>query len=189
MKKPFLRLPGLLSVLALLLFSTCQKDKLPPETQEGKNTFGCKINGKNWVPDGGPGFAGAKPISGGFVVMYDEQKKEFVAIEIKANSSNGETVGFYLSTHLIGNYDLNADTPIKPFSFTPKNYGLYFSESKSQYVTNSKATGIVTVTQSGLSKTGIISGTFSFRCSNVKNPNETVEITNGRFDINVRTLR
>ena len=30
-------------------------DKLPPITMEGKNTFGCLVNGKSWIPetDGG----------------------------------------------------------------------------------------------------------------------------------------
>jgi hypothetical protein len=28
---------------------------LPPITTEGKNTFGCKVNGKIWLPKGGGG--------------------------------------------------------------------------------------------------------------------------------------
>ena len=38
----------LLAVLAQL--TACKKDiyQLPPETQTGANTFGCKINGKSW---------------------------------------------------------------------------------------------------------------------------------------------
>lgn len=47
------------SRLALLVFLlsqfSCRKNsigepQLPPITQEGKNTFGCKVNGKVWVP-------------------------------------------------------------------------------------------------------------------------------------------
>jgi hypothetical protein len=29
-------------------------DKLPPETQNGNNTFGCLLNGKVWLPEGVP---------------------------------------------------------------------------------------------------------------------------------------
>ncbi len=187
MKKPFLRLPGLLSVVVLLLFSTCQKDKLPPETQEGANTFGCKINGKSWVPNGGPGLMGAKPISGGFVAIYDDQHKLSTSIEIKTNSKNGETVSFYVSDYRVGNYTLNENTSIRPFSFTPKNYGVYIFMGE-QFITNSKATGVVNITHAD-TLTSIISGTFSFRCSSTKKPNEVFEITNGRFDINMKTLR
>jgi hypothetical protein len=28
-----------------------KKKELPPITQEGKNTFGCKVNGEVWIPD------------------------------------------------------------------------------------------------------------------------------------------
>jgi hypothetical protein len=48
----------LLFFFATIFFSSlqCKKDKntpstvLPPITQEGKNTFGCKVNGEVWVP-------------------------------------------------------------------------------------------------------------------------------------------
>jgi hypothetical protein len=53
----------LLSLTALLLLAaaSCAKkaqpspksDTLPPITQEGKNTFGCLVNGKVWLPGGG----------------------------------------------------------------------------------------------------------------------------------------
>ncbi len=45
--KPWLYLVGV-----ALLFNSCKKDPLPKPTQEGLNTFGCKINGKNYVPKG-----------------------------------------------------------------------------------------------------------------------------------------
>lgn len=49
-----------------LLLACDRKDPLPKPTQEGKNTFGCKIDGKPWVPDGGTGFQATKPLRGGF---------------------------------------------------------------------------------------------------------------------------
>ena len=41
--------------LIFLLISSCKKhedNELPPATQSGANTFGCKINGVNWVANG-----------------------------------------------------------------------------------------------------------------------------------------
>ncbi|MCU0447511.1 MAG: hypothetical protein MUE85_21650 [Microscillaceae bacterium] len=42
-----------------LAFATCKKKnvepKLPPETQVGANTFGCRVNGQVWVPSGNDG--------------------------------------------------------------------------------------------------------------------------------------
>jgi hypothetical protein len=44
-------------IIVIVSFSLqCRKDKvsntieLPPITQEGKNTFGCRVNGKVWIP-------------------------------------------------------------------------------------------------------------------------------------------
>ena len=46
-----------LLLLVLTLMSTkCEKEKpeptLPPATQTGANTFGCKVNGKVYIPNG-----------------------------------------------------------------------------------------------------------------------------------------
>ncbi|WP_254561339.1 hypothetical protein [Dyadobacter diqingensis] len=50
MKDVNLHLPAL---ALLLLFWGCDKGPdLTPTTQEGKNTFSCKVNGKVWIPDG-----------------------------------------------------------------------------------------------------------------------------------------
>ncbi|MFN6944414.1 MAG: hypothetical protein ACK4ND_05665 [Cytophagaceae bacterium] len=46
-----------LGILLLLILTSCPKitpepkpEELPPETQEGKDTFGCLVNGQVWVP-------------------------------------------------------------------------------------------------------------------------------------------
>lgn len=50
MKDVNLHLPML---ALLLLFWGCDKGPdLTPTTQEGKNTFSCKVSGKVWIPDG-----------------------------------------------------------------------------------------------------------------------------------------
>lgn len=47
-------LPLLQFCLSILIINGCKKQSHPPElppiTQEGLNTFGCKINGEVWVP-------------------------------------------------------------------------------------------------------------------------------------------
>lgn len=48
--------PILLFILLIpLLASQCAKDdmepQLPPITMEGKNTFGCRVNGEIWIPE------------------------------------------------------------------------------------------------------------------------------------------
>lgn len=52
----------LFSIYILILLLGCSackegllspKEELPPATQEGKNTFGCLVNGEVWLPKGG----------------------------------------------------------------------------------------------------------------------------------------
>ncbi len=52
-----------IAVISLFTFSQCKKNKneepqLPPETTTGANTFGCKVNGKVFVPKDGRGRPG-----------------------------------------------------------------------------------------------------------------------------------
>ena len=51
-----------LGVITLFTFSQCKKNKeepqLPPETTTGAMTFGCKVNGKVFVPKDGRGKPG-----------------------------------------------------------------------------------------------------------------------------------
>jgi hypothetical protein len=187
MIKPVLRLPGALSVVALLLFSTCKKDDgLPPATQEGKNTFGCKVDGKVWIPNGGPGFMGAKPIEGGFTVIYDTPER--IGFELTGNNKDGERISIFINDYKVGNYFLNQKTNILPFTLIPKNYGYYLSKTGILYVTDDLNLGQVTISCSGRNIDGICSGSFEFDAGNSKNPKDVVKISSGRFDINVRTL-
>ena len=41
-------------LLVLFLFTACKKEitELPPATQTGANTFGAKVNGEFWIPQG-----------------------------------------------------------------------------------------------------------------------------------------
>ncbi|MCY7349617.1 MAG: hypothetical protein LH606_02990 [Cytophagaceae bacterium] len=141
MKKPLLYLPGLLGIATILLFSTCKKDDgLPHETQEGANTFGCKVNGKAWIPNGGPGFMGAKPIEGGFRSVYNQfNDDKNLGVYIRAHMRNGEYINLYLRRSEVGRYQLNKQTQIRPFYFYPENYGAF--QSDGYFVTNPQATG------------------------------------------------
>jgi hypothetical protein len=58
-----------------LLSLSCKKEKLPKATQEGKNTFGCKIDGKVFLPTKSSGLFGSPPVevynipSNGFTLL------------------------------------------------------------------------------------------------------------------------
>lgn len=49
------KITSLYCIFLLVILVSCRKEdnySLPPETQIGAGTFGCKINGKVWVPTG-----------------------------------------------------------------------------------------------------------------------------------------
>ena len=67
----------------LLLAANCtKKDPLPDATQQGLNTFGCKIDGVAWIPTGTSGPGGTKPVSGGL--------RQDGTFEITAGSVTGD---------------------------------------------------------------------------------------------------
>jgi Family of unknown function (DUF6252) len=167
--------------LTVSLFTCKQTDVLPQATQEGKNTFGCLIDGKSYVPDGGGSFSGIKPVNGGFTVGYNANS---LVMYIQVYSKDGKRIQIYVNNYVIGRYLLDSDTQTKPVSLNPKNYGRYISSSSEEYVTSSKYTGQITILKSDTT-TGIISGNFDFRA--VTSTGATVNITDGRFDVNNRT--
>lgn len=158
----------LISCCSLFLFISCQKERLPKLTEEGKNTFGCKINGKNWVPHGTGGFGGSDPTSGGF---FQNTHTIFIT------AYNGrESIEFYLENVFnSGEYSLSGN-----------NGGSYYIRGDNtsipdiSYITDSQHTGKVEIVNYDTTNK-IVSGTFQFTAVNKEG--ETVRITEGRFDI------
>ncbi len=170
----------LLPLCLTLLLLGCG-EKLPKPTQTGSNTFGCKIDGKKWVPNrGGSIFAPIKPISGGYLQMTSADGKKYVGIDILASSDDGQRVQILLNSRLPGVYNLNKDTQTRPTALSTADYGYYKSEDGATYITSVKYTGSVIINRSD-TVNYIISGQFYFTAVNSKG--ETVKITEGRFDI------
>ena len=183
MKKSFLRISGLLGLVALLLLTTCQKYKLPPETQEGKNTFGCKINGKNWVPTGKSGsFSGGRlsAVNGEFRRLYPSTTLDF-DLYIQAYKDEESVELFARSVTEPGTYPLKFLTETKPNAVRPLNYGVVRYDRQTEYVSTNTYTGSITVVWAD-TPNKILSGTFEFTAVNRTNPSQTIRVTNGRFD-------
>lgn len=168
-----------------LLFGRCQpKDPLPRATQIGANTFGCKIDGKTYIPDGGGPFSGLKPIEGGYLITIHNPRRRVIYIRVYAQ--NKEQLSLYIDGFAVGTYPLNLTTRPRPDNPIPESYGFYQSTSGAAYITNAKCTGSVRITKSD-TLSGIISGNFSFTpCSSLTGSQQTVSITEGRFDIGPR---
>jgi hypothetical protein len=180
--------------ILMLAFSSCKSckkevrpDPLPPETQTGANTFGCLIDGQPWIPNGGGGFSGIPPISGGF---YLDNKTVFLLTSMK----DGRRLDIYVkNVNAPGTYNLNFDTFTipSPTGGFPENYGLYRVRNQvgvyTNYMTTTQYTGKVVFTK--LDTTAkLLAGTFEFDAVD-KTTGNVVKITNGRFDIDQNTLK
>lgn len=92
-------------ILCALFYSACNEDEdeLPPVTMEGKNTFGCLVNGKVFVSKGRPGNVGTYA-----EVQYAQ---DTIGVDLYAmNSETDQTLifSFYDSPDLLESkrYDL-----------------------------------------------------------------------------------
>jgi hypothetical protein len=162
-----------LSTIALILalFSSCKKenfDVMPPETQSGKNTFGCLIDGDLFV--GGCCAPWMRvPLTATYFTMSDK-------LGIDAwGKMNGEPAGA-IGISIIHPAQNTVQT-IKEISYNP------FSTSSPcrEYLTSTNGEVFITKFDT-INK--IVSGRFQFtgNCSNSSNPN-TKHITQGRFDL------
>jgi hypothetical protein len=164
-------------LVALLLLATCTKpDPLPPATEVGAHTFGCRIDGKPYVPDGGTGWNPYPAISFGFVDLLGGR---YFSIETTARDGRS----FYLfvkGATQPGLYkvDLNA-WPRSIDPYTP-GYMIYSAPSIS-YMTDARHTGWFNLTRCDTARK-IYSGTFAFRAYDDRT-NQSVDVTDGRFDL------
>lgn len=160
-----------LSIILLLsmplAFTNCLEDvdELPPITMEGKNTFGCLVNGKLWLPERGQDLVFEPQLSGDTIGggnLY---------------SSGGES-SFVISIYDVPNLQINKTYDLANGKYYA-DYLTWFGDISCHY--DSIIEG--TVTLSRFDRTNnIISGVFEFKAYGVE-CSDTVVITEGRFDI------
>ncbi len=168
MKKAFI------SLLCIIWFLCgCQKDLLPAPTQEGLNTFGCKINGKAWIPDGAP--AGKGPAEKPIEVTCARVKGDTVSLFIYACASSLDRVQLTLPRATPG------ENILKAYGQNDPAFAVYYSNDFKQYFQTSPNPGKVTITKLD-TVNRILSGTFEFTGMETVNK-QKVQITEGRFDL------
>ncbi len=177
--------------ILMLAFASCKSCKkevnpLPPETQTGANTFGCLIDGQPYIPNGSGGFGGAKPITGGYAYTPQSCSSKY-DVWVTTYRKDGWDFSIYLENvgNKTGKYPLKYTTPGAPTILCPPNHAIfykYISPSETAvYATDSEYTGEVTITRAD-TVNKIVSGTFFFKARRPAT-GETIEITNGRFDV------
>ena len=178
MKKPHL---WLYLVLAIALLATSCKKKsspepnddpeLPPKTQTGADTFGCRINGVPWIPKGIP-FSVSR-----LVASYDSNFLNGtlnITARRRLSTSSETIILFSDSLKTIGTYPLTI----------PKKQGAeYINWDNGNCSFHARdiyeRVGTMTLTKLDI-RNNIVSGTFEFT---LKRPECTITATNGRFDI------
>jgi hypothetical protein len=196
----------ILLLLTTFTLSCCNKDndqpkteidQLPPITTIGANTAGCIINGKVLIPKngaqsfGGPALYGLN-ISAGNNFNAPIIGDDYWQLEIaNKKDSNGAGIILYIRNmqNGIGNYDVNQS-----------NGELYIDgPNNNQLIAGIKENGIYKTYWSGINAgeikitrfdylNGIYSGIFNCTLYNKNIPSEIIQVTDGRFDINVATL-
>lgn len=173
-----------LAFLALFL-SSCKKDidELPAPTQTGANTFGAKVDGEFWVPQG----FGIVPTAPLIEARYSGNNSVFINARNFASSPTETEFELYLQNVTgPGTILLNQNTSNYPNHRA--SYG-YFVRRRIrplfEYITSAQHTGKVVVTHYDNEK-GIIAGTFEFRAADKTEPSETVTVTEGRFDVKIQ---
>lgn len=150
-------------------------NELPPATQEGKNTFGCKIDGKVFKP-----FENViiPPPNSEILKAFYSSK----SIYIKARRSV-ERGGFAITTYM----DIYIDSIDRTGRYILKNEGSgrwvqhYNFADTLYYRTDSLRTGEVIITKLDTVKK-ILAGTFYFQAIDYKR-NHVEMVTEGRFDV------
>ena len=185
----------------ILALASCSKDssnnptyQLPPETQTGANTFGVTINGKVYVPrdptgvnigSSGHGLKykidstlpwseiyvvdGASAVGFQMIIHFKELLPEATRIYITQTSNFHDGLDSSLIDHI---YFKIWDSKISEYAY----YGSVVNQ------------GEINIKKFIKSPSWILSGTFKGKFVRYDNSNDLIDITDGRFDLNLNSL-
>lgn len=194
-------------ILATIFFvASCSKNddtsqaplnQLPAITTTGANTAGCLINGKVLIPKNGSQAIGGSPSFGinknqgnGFY----PNKNDYWQLEI-ANKKDSDGMGIilWIKNMSAGNGDyVVGQSNGELYSYGPNNnqviVGIRLNGINKTFF-SAPYSGIIKISRSDLGiGISIYSGTFNCILYNKDNPDEKIQITDGRFDINSLSL-
>ncbi len=167
MKKQLLWLALLIAMLA-----TCKhKDPepaLPPETQEGKNTFGCILNGQLWTNSqrqgGSPATLEAVPEADGILSIRAFQR----------DNGRNENISFFAQKiDKVGTYPISTTTSAR---FVDREKSIDYGSIDNDIIYS----GELVITRFDIPNR-IVAGRFNFKLQ--KQDGLTFEATEGRFDL------
>ncbi|NCT08823.1 MAG: hypothetical protein GW772_01905 [Flavobacteriia bacterium] len=166
------------------LVTTITEDVLPPITQTGANTFGCVINGAVFIPKDKTGYT---PPGGGTPRGIEVLGNNSVFV-IQARNYINTAIYIYIpedipkqTTYIFGespgvSYGLNSPDYAHIFCIINNKKYLSFEDSGSILFSKVNQTS------------GLYAGVFTVKLKNKDDENDILEISEGRFDINIATL-
>ncbi len=172
----------LINLVALVVLISCKKkvDELPPITQTGAHTFGAKVDGSLFVPQGFGPFPANDILEAHFISNQDL----YINARNFASSPNEKEFELFIKGITgPGTYLLNSNTPGSPN--TSVSYGYYVKRNvtpENEWITNTQYTGSVTITKVD-TVNNFVSGTFQFNAINKYNTPQPISVTEGRFDV------
>lgn len=168
--------------LLALLFVSCKKsvDELPAATQTGANTFGAKIDGNLWAPQG----FGPLPAND---ILEARMSGHDITINARNFASSPNETEFQLTIYNVtapGTYQFNSNVSHPNGA---ASYGYYVKRNitpQNEWLTSATYTGTVTITRID-DVNRIVSGTFEFNAGSIYNA-EVIHVTEGRFDVKIQ---
>lgn len=190
----------------LLALSSCSKDndsepqdQLPPISTTGTNTAGCIINGKVLIPKNGVNSTSGFTTFGlttGAGINFNEPIVGDDYWYVKIVNLRNKDRGYWIYLHLnntengVGSYAVNQSNS-DFFADGPNNSQIIVRETfngiSGKTFLSSYNSGTIKITRFDYSN-GIYSGIFNCTLYNKDDPSEIIQITDGRFDINIATL-
>ena len=168
-------------IFSLVLLASCKKEvtELPEATQTGANTFGAKINGVFWAPQG----FGPFPAND---ILEARMAGRDITINARNFSASPNETEFQLTIYNVttpGNYNLNTNV-VHPNGAA--SYGYYVKRNftpSNEWLTSSTYIGRVVITRID-ELNMIVSGTFEFNAGSIYN-SDVINVTEGRFDLKI----
>ena len=171
----------LTAALGLFLFAACNKDveELPPATQTGAHTFGAKIGGELWIPQG----FGPFPANDILEARFTSPTSIIInARNFSKSPRESEFEIFLINVTGPGTYTMNTDVTLPTVGASYAYYVERELTPTNEWQTSASYTGTVTITKLD-AVNDIISGTFQFNAINLYNNPAPISVTEGRFDI------
>jgi len=160
--------------------------ELPPITQTGENTFGCKIDGKIMIPRDSRVHSqlGGAPSGVSYGWSTSTVNYDYIEAQDRYTSRGGVAIKIpNIQTLKVGEYQIQSI--VGGFASTHPNIVYIQAIHHRGFYGSIEGSGKIIITKYD---NDIISGTFYCKLKNRDNSTDIIEVTEGRFDFTKNTI-